>query len=146
MASLLDLVVKTETVSVGGMDIQVQGVSVAMIASMMQRFPSLRALLSGDAVNVGAIMASGDKIVGAVIAAGCGKPGDEAYEAKALDLPIDMQVDLIAAILKATMPGGFGPLAAKIGQLGSGFGISAETIELSAKAASQMNSHEALSA
>jgi hypothetical protein len=60
----------------------------------------------------------GGDAVAAIIAAGCGYPGDEKAEAVAGRLSIDAQADLLAAILRLTLPAGLGPFVEKLTVLG----------------------------
>jgi hypothetical protein len=52
--------------------------------------------------------------VAAIIAAGCGYPGDDKAEAIAAKLPLDSQTDFLAAILRLTLPKGIGPFVNKL--------------------------------
>lgn len=142
MSGLLDIAVVKEQVMVGAVAVEIQGISVGDIAALMNRFPALKQLLSGGEVDVPSLLAMGDKIIGAIIAAGCGMSGHEAAEMKARSLPIGAQADLLSAILKVTMPGGISPLVEKISSLGSAFNISAADLPADLAAASRANSHQ----
>lgn len=107
-----------ETVSVRGKAIAVPGVSAKGIAYLLTRFPDLRALMAGRKIEEAALLAMGGDAVAAIIAAGTGAPGDDKAEAIAGTLPLDAQADLIAAILKVTMPQGVGPFVEKLTGLG----------------------------
>ena len=63
-------------------------------------------------------IALGGYTVAAIIAAGCGYPGDEIAEDVASRLTIEAQVDLLSATLRLTLPGGFGPFVEKLTALG----------------------------
>ena len=63
-------------------------------------------------------MAMGGNAVAAIIAAGCGYPGDEQPETVAGKLSLDAQADLLAAILRLTLPKGIGPFVEKLTALG----------------------------
>src|SRR4051794_37464857 len=58
-------------------------------------------------------------------AAGCGYPGDETAETVAGKLSLDTQADLLAAILRLTLPKGVGPFVEKLTALGSILGTDA---------------------
>jgi hypothetical protein len=60
------------------------------------------------------LIALGGEAVAAIIAAGCGYPGDEKAEAIAGSLSLDAQADLLAAVLRLTLPRGIGPFVAKL--------------------------------
>lgn len=63
--------------------------------------------------------------VAAIIAAGCGYPADEKAEAVAGNLSLDAQADLLAAILRLTVPRGIGSFVEKLTALGGILGDAA---------------------
>jgi hypothetical protein len=75
-------------------------------------------LMTGQEVEAAQLMAMGGDAVSAVIAAGCGYPGDEKAEAVAGKLSLDAQADLLASILRLTLPKGIGPFVEKLTALG----------------------------
>ena len=119
MVSLIDIAPTTETVNVQGAAVAVHGISAKGVAYVLGRFPELRRLMSGQTVDVEQLMAMGGDAVAAIIAAGCGYPADEKAEAVAGSLAIDIQADLLAAILRVTLPSGLGPFVEKLTALGS---------------------------
>ena len=74
--------------------------------------------MSGKEVAVDQLFAMGGDAVAAVIAAGCGYPGDDKAENVAANLPLDAQADLLAAILRLTLPKGVGPFVETLSALG----------------------------
>lgn len=114
MPGLLDLVPSVESVTLCNQKIPVSGVTLAGIALLIARFPELRDLLSGKSLDANALIARVPDAVAAIIAAGIGFAGDEKQEAVAAALPMGAQVDLIEAIIRATLPGGAGPFVAKL--------------------------------
>lgn len=114
MVGLLDIAPLTEKVSVGGATVEVSGVSASGIISLIARFPEFRLLMTGKEVDVGSLIAMGGQAVAAIIAAGVGFPGDEAQEAAAARLPLEAQTDILAAIIKVTLPNGIGPFFEKL--------------------------------
>src|SRR5436309_5782252 len=114
MVGLVDLAPRVENVPVEGAEVAVQGISAKGVAYLLGRFPDLRRLMTGQDVGVDQLLASGGEAVAAIIAAGCGVPGDERAEAVAGNLPIDVQADLLAAVLRLTLPQGIGPFVAKL--------------------------------
>ena len=118
MAGLLDIAPAVETVDVGGTRVSVYGVSAKGIAYLLGRFPELRMLMSGREVALEQLMAMGGDAVAAIIAAGCGYPGDEKAEALVGSMSVDTQADLIAPIIRLTMPKGVGPFVQKLAALG----------------------------
>ena len=119
MVGLIDLAPSAETVSVQDKTVTVHGVSAKGLAYLLGRFPDLRRLMTGQDVGVDQLLASGGEAVAAIIAAGCAAPGEERAEAVAGNLPIDVQVDLLVAILRLTLPRGIGPFVAKLTSLAS---------------------------
>jgi hypothetical protein len=118
MVGLLDIAPLTETVTVRDQSIEVTGVSAKGVAQLLLRFPELRALISGRDVGIDQLLALGGDIVAAVIAAGCGQAGDARAEAAAGYLGLDDQAELLAAIMKLTMPQGIGPFVDKLSRMG----------------------------
>ena len=125
MAGLLDIAPLTEKVSVRGADVEIYGVSAKGVALLLARFPELRMLMSGKTVEIDRLMAMGGDAVSAIIAAGCGYPGNEQAEDMAGKMSVDEQADLLAAILKLTLPNGVGPFVEKLTALGAILGAEA---------------------
>lgn len=122
MAGLLDIAPLTESVSVRGAKIEVCGVSAKGIALLLGRFPELRMLMTGKEVGIDRLMEMGGDAVSAIIAAGIGFPGDLDQEQAAGRLGVDAQADLLAAILRLTLPNGIGPFVEKLTTLGAVLG------------------------
>jgi hypothetical protein len=118
MVGLIDIVPRAETVDMQGTPITVHGISAKGIAHLLGRFPELRKLMTGQEVETGELMTMGGDAVAAIIAAGCGYPGDEKAEVVAGSLSIDAQADLLAAVLRLTLPVGLGPFVEKLTALG----------------------------
>ena len=77
MVGLIDIAPSVETVDVQGTSVAVHGVSAKGVAHLLGRFPELRKLMTGQEVEAEQLMAMGGDAVAAIIAAGCGYPGDE---------------------------------------------------------------------
>lgn len=122
MVGLLDIAPVGATVVVQGKAIDVQGVNAKGVALLLARFPALRALMSGRDVGISDLMEMGGDIVAAIIAAGCGQPGNAEYEAAAGRLSINDQADFVAEILRLTMPNGVGPFVEKVSKMGTVLG------------------------
>lgn len=118
MVGLIDIAPKIETVDVQGTCVTVHGISAKGVAHLLGRFPELRMLMTGQEVETEQLTAMGGDAVAAIISAGCGYPGDEKAEAVAGRLSIDAQADLLAAILRLTLPVGLGPFVEKLTALG----------------------------
>ena len=118
MVGLIDIAPSIDSVDVQGSSVAVHGISAKGVAHLLGRFPELRKLMSGQEVEAEQLMAMGGDAVAAIIAAGCGYPGDEKAEAIAGTLAIDAQANLLAAIVRLTLPGGLGPFVDKLTALG----------------------------
>lgn len=123
MVGLIEIAPATETIQAQGKPVTVHGVSAKGLAHLLARFPELRKLMTGQEVEVDQILAMGGDAVAAIIAAGCGYPGDDAAEAIAGNLSLDIQADLLAAILRLTLPRGIGPFVEKLTGLASILGV-----------------------
>ena len=88
-----------------------------IVTELVRENPQLVAFLGGGGLTAEAIQEQGAGVVATIIAAGYGLPDDEKALKHAADLPLDVQLDLIAGIVKATLGGGTGPFAAKIRHL-----------------------------
>jgi len=119
--SLLDIGVLTEKVQVSVKDgepvfIDVQGISSEGVLILFQRFPEMQSLMSGMGVAVKPveILSAAPKAIAAVIAAGCGSPGNPESEAVASQLSVEVQLDILEAISRLTFRSGFGPFVKRI--------------------------------
>jgi hypothetical protein len=113
MVGLIDIAPATETIQAQGKPVTVHGVSAKGLAHPLARFPELRRLMSGQEVQTDQLLAMGGDAVAAIIAAGCGYPGDHAAEIVAGSLSLVVQADLLAAVLRLTLPRGVGPFGGK---------------------------------
>ena len=127
MVGLVDIAPITSSVVIRGQDITITGVSARGIASLLARFPELRALMTGREVGLDALLRLSGDVIAAIIAAGTGAPGNTQAEAAADNLTLEEQADLLGAIVELTMPRGLGPLVEKLSLLGllAGGGASA---------------------
>lgn len=150
--SLFDIAPPTEIVSIGGVDHKVRGLPLRIVASLINDYPQLVGFLSGGGLTAEAIVEQGPKAVSLIIAAGYGVPDDEKAIKAAADLPFDVQIDLIAGIVKATLGGGTGPFVEKIKTLYQSFGVitaaqteqRADAIEIAKARLSKLRSQSAL--
>lgn len=108
MPSLLDIGELTETVEIRGKSLEVQGVSAADLVALLQDFPELRKLMTGnaDADVIQSLVAKLPDAVAAIIAIGTGTPGDAKVKKQAKRLAVGEQVDLLTRIWRLTFPRG----------------------------------------
>jgi hypothetical protein len=137
MADLLDIAPSTasEAVWIGGHRISVRGVSIDTVASLIAKFPELRALVNGgwDEDIVPRVIQFCGRAVGPIIAAGCGHFGEEAYEQRAAQYVLEYQVKLLKAIIGLTFPNGIGSFAEDLTGLIGGTGGRAKPIKMRSK-------------
>lgn len=126
---LSDIAASEVTVKVRGKDVEIPGVSAEGLVHLLERFPELQALLTGkaDAIDPKNMLSFGAKVVSAIIAAGCGYPGDEQAEATARKLPVNDQLSLLEAVLRVTLPGGLGPFVERLAAVGNQLGAGEPT-------------------
>jgi hypothetical protein len=114
MVGLLDIAPSLKTINIGGVDVIVCGVSAKGIAYLLEKFPEFKAMFGGGDIDPKKMMRSAPELVAAIIAAGTGTPGNHKAEEKAASLPLEMQFDLMEAILEVTMPSGAGPFVKRL--------------------------------
>jgi hypothetical protein len=122
MPGLLDIAPSSEIVVVRGIAVDVTGVSAHGFVGLMQRFPDLRRIMTGNEVTAESLMAVAGDAVAAIIAAGTGAPGNAEAEAVAARLSVDDQASLLTAVFRQTFPMGVGPFAEKVGALTGSLG------------------------
>jgi hypothetical protein len=112
--SLLDIGPVTEQVSVGGKLLDVYGVSAKGIFTVLSRFPQVQSWFRSGKLDTSRLVAEAPDAIAAIIAAGCGEPGNEEAEQAASRLPIEAQLDILEAIGRLTFTSGFGPFVRRI--------------------------------
>lgn len=133
MATLLDIATVSELVLVPGpggkkQDLEVFGVSAEGIAMLFNRFPEIRALITGKTLERDKLAKLAAPAIAAVIAASCGTPGDKKAELAASRLPLSAQMDVLEATVKLTMPDGMGPFVERLTALAGMLNAQAETV------------------
>lgn len=122
-SSLFDIAPATETVVINGAEHRVYGLPLRIVTEIVKKNPALVSMLGGGGLTAEAILDQGPEAVSTIIAAGYGMPDDEKAKKHAANLPLDVQLDLIAAIVKATLGGGAGPFAEKVKRVYESFGM-----------------------
>ncbi|TPN53987.1 hypothetical protein [Mesorhizobium sp. B1-1-7] len=110
MPDLLSIAPLTETVPVRGVAAVVRGVAVQSIADLLARFPDLRKMWASGQWDYAKLLGMTDEILAAVVSAGV----EGLDEANAANLALDEKAELLAAILRVTMPRGPAPFAASL--------------------------------
>jgi hypothetical protein len=123
MGVLTDITVSRETVDIWGKGVEVRGITLSALAQALARFPELAKLFDKRAFDYEQLLKEAPRVAGAAMAAGVGCLGDEAEEQAALALPLEAQLDLLAAIFRLTFKAGVGPFAEKLGNLMSSAAI-----------------------
>lgn len=123
--SLLEEIAPAATmVAVNGKQIPVIGISGKGLALLVKRFPEIRAMVQGQTFEIEKLLDLGGELIGPIIAAGVGRPGDQKAEKIFGLLTIEPQTDLLIAIKERTLPNGPAPLGQKLSLL---LGITSES-------------------
>lgn len=114
MADIFDLLPATDTVTVGDTETIVRSIQLGHALQIVSRFPALRQFLDGTKkeASFAEILSTGS--VPAILAAGCGRFGDENAEAHFAALDADTQAQFLGAVLRLTMPRGVAPFLISI--------------------------------
>lgn len=125
MVSLLDIGEVSEEVSVRGKQIVVTGISGKGLVALLSDFPEIRKLIAdrGSELLTEDLIKIAPDAAAAVIAAGCGTPGDKQAVAIAGTLGVGEQVDLLEAIFRLTFPRGIGPFVEKLSRMTGANGV-----------------------
>lgn len=137
MADLLDIAPSTasEAVWIDGHRFSVRGISLDAIAHLVAKFPELRSLAIGgwgDDIVLRLFQICG-RAIGPIIAAGCGRLGDEIFEQRAAQFVLGHQVKLLRAIVGLTFPNGVGSFGEDLTALIGGTGEKAKPIKMRSK-------------
>lgn len=143
MTSLTDIAPNSQRVMLGNDNVTVSGISVKGIAVLFGKFPALRALFTGQSVDMDAdsLIKLAPDAIAAILACGTGKPGDEAEEKAAENLPIVYQAALLDKIITLTLPSGVGPFVEMVTRLAGTLGVTnAEAVVADGSKAPDTNS------
>ena len=115
--SILDIGPISDTVPVGDQQLTVYGISALGIFTVLQSYPEIKdwfANQAGHKVDPTKLVSEMPGAVSAIIAAGCGEPGNKVAEENAARLSVEMQLDIIEKIGGLTFKNGFGPFAQRV--------------------------------
>lgn len=115
---LTDIVAFKRTIRVGEQSVDVRGLTVTDIATLLDRFPELSGMFDGVAIDTKTVVSLAQPLAAAIIAAGSGSLGDAEQEQAAALLPVGVQTEFIGAILELTLPNGIGPFVERMTSLG----------------------------
>ena len=137
MADLLDIAPATaaEVVRIGDHRQVVRGITIDTMASIVARFPEVRAIASGAAnADIVSLLISGcGKAIGPIIAAACGYPNDAEREERASKLLPEHQVRFLRVIAGLTFPNGIGPFVEELTLLMGGTGPAEKPVRVRLK-------------
>lgn len=110
---LFDIAPPRGKVTIADKDYDIVGVPFRVVMAVAKEAPGVLAFFIGGTLDLSTLEKSPDAVA-AIIAAGFGAPDDERVKNHAADLPLDIQLELFAAILKQSTGGGAVPFAAKL--------------------------------
>lgn len=116
---LTDLAPQSKAVPIGDQSIIVKGISAKTGLAIVQRFPKILGMVTGEKFDLGQFIAIAPDAVAAIIAAASGQLGDADAEAVAADLGLEYQMDILEAVGGMTFTKGFAPFAQRIMALAS---------------------------
>lgn len=119
--SLFDIAPARETVTVGGVELPVPGISIADLVALLSRFPALQALLGGgtDGKPLAAtdLLTAIPEAASAIMAAGLGYYGNKEAEERVGKLPFGDQLRIMEKVVEASLPDGVDPTAARLNKM-----------------------------
>jgi hypothetical protein len=116
MASILDIVPHTETVSIEGTDIIVRGVGIDAIARALSIAPELADVMKPGGtqrLDASSLLIAAPMAIHIIIAEAAGTPDEATIKAVGC-LPFWAQVDLVEAIIRLSFPDGIIPFVARL--------------------------------
>jgi hypothetical protein len=124
MGILSDLVAAKRSLQIGQSKVELRGLSLDEIGTLLSRFEDLRmelaAAFAAGGLNAMVLLKKiSVEAAAGIIAAGVGKLGDRDEESAAAELALGVQIDLIDQIIVATLPNGDGPLAKRLAEFAS---------------------------
>lgn len=132
MATLLDIATVSEFVKIPAQkgraeqELEVFGVSAEGIVMLLKRFPEIRMLLTGKSIDTGQLTELAPPAIASIISAATGTPGNKKAEQAAARLPLELQMEILEAVVRLTMPNGLGPFVQRLQDLASMLGATSE--------------------
>lgn len=117
MVGLMDIAPMVERISIMGAEIEVRGIDIEGFSYLLSKYPELRKLMSGVAITPESVMQIAGPAVASIIAAGCGECGNAQAEKVAASIPIVTQLELLAVVIRLTLPGGVDPFVEQVQNL-----------------------------
>lgn len=134
MATLLDIASLSEFVKIPGkggveQELEVFGVSAEGIVMLLKRFPEIQMLMTGKALEGDQLATLAPPAIAAIIAAATGTTGNKKAELIASRLPLELQMEILEAVIKLTMPNGLGPFVKRLQDMAAMLGANASSAE-----------------
>jgi len=126
MVALTDIVPQRRIVTInGGTEVELRGLGLRQISSLLLRFPELRNLWSNGApaLDFETIVIAAPDAIGAIIAESAGQP--DAADTIADALSLDDCAECLGAVLGLTMPDGLAPFMERLEKLFGAADVSA---------------------
>lgn len=114
MVTFTDIARTNETVQ----GIKVAGLSLQSIVQLLMDFPALKTALQGGGITGPEIINMAPGAVGMIVCHACGMPNDGEQAEAFAGLNLETQLEFVEAVVRQTMPSGFGPFVARLEKLG----------------------------
>lgn len=132
MPNLLDIAPSNATVDVSFGTLEVPGISITGLVTILKRHPQLIELFQKGEMDIdlNVILDMGDSVAASFFAAGLGYPGDEKAEARCRTFNPDDALDIGTKILEATFPKGPKSFLEKITKAMSSINLQAMPLDI----------------
>lgn len=125
MVGLIDAGKVIRVIKIGTEDVTCEGVSLDGLVLLLDRFPEFKRLVTPqrgeidtNELTVESLLRLAPRVIGAILAAGTGSPGNAEAEKMYKGLGIGHQVRLLKEIMDLTFPGGLGPFVEDLRAMG----------------------------
>jgi hypothetical protein len=106
MVSLVDIGPAVDTVELRGKTVEVNGLTASHIVGVLISFPEVRRMFAEKEADLGVLIAQAPLAVSRMIAAGTGKPDDEATINFAEKMAVGEQYEILSKVFGLTFPKG----------------------------------------